>query len=88
MSTNQFAMVSEWMTNGNINEFIQAHRDANRFELVGLALLLTSLLADHRHLVPIAQRRRQGVDIYAQPGDDPWGPEGGMPSNTSRCLDS
>ena len=64
MSTNQFAMVSEWMTNGNINEFIQAHRDANRFELVGLALLLTSLLAD-RHLVPIAQRRRQGVDLYA-----------------------
>ena len=32
-----FAMVSEWMVNGNINEFINARRDANRFELVGLA---------------------------------------------------
>ena len=35
MGNNQFSMVSEWMVNGNINEFIKAHRDANRFELVG-----------------------------------------------------
>ena len=34
MGNNQFAMVSEWMENGNINEFIKAHKDANRFELV------------------------------------------------------
>ena len=31
---NQFAMVSEWMTNGNINEFVEKHMDVNRFELV------------------------------------------------------
>jgi hypothetical protein len=31
----QFAMVSEWMVNGNINEFVKANRDVNRFELVG-----------------------------------------------------
>jgi len=30
-----FAMVSEWMVNGNINEYVEARRDANRFELVG-----------------------------------------------------
>ena len=35
MGNNQFAMVSEWMTNGNINEFVRANRDANRFKLVG-----------------------------------------------------
>ena len=35
MSNNQFTMVSEWMVNGNINEFVKVHRDANRFELVG-----------------------------------------------------
>ena len=35
MSNNQFTMVSEWMVNGNINEFVKAHRDENRFELVG-----------------------------------------------------
>ena len=34
MGKRVFAMVSEWMVNGNINEFIGAHRDANRFELV------------------------------------------------------
>jgi len=34
MGNSEFAMVSEWMTNGNINEFIKAHGDANRLELV------------------------------------------------------
>jgi len=29
------ATASEWMTNGNINEFVKTHRDVNRFELVG-----------------------------------------------------
>jgi len=29
-----FAMASEWMTNGNINEFVRAHQDVNRFELL------------------------------------------------------
>ena len=36
MSGNQFVMVSEWMANGNITEFIEMHRDVNRFKLVGL----------------------------------------------------
>jgi len=35
MGKNQFAMASEWMDNGNINEFVKAHRDVDRFELVG-----------------------------------------------------
>ena len=35
MGDNHFAMVSEWMVNGNINEYIRTNRDANRFELVG-----------------------------------------------------
>jgi len=34
MNNNQFMMVSEWMENGNINEFIKAHVDVDRFELV------------------------------------------------------
>jgi serine/threonine protein kinase len=34
MSNDQFAMVSEWMINGNINEFVKARKDANKFELV------------------------------------------------------
>ena len=34
MTGTQSAMVSEWMTNGNINQFVTTHQDANRFELV------------------------------------------------------
>lgn len=34
MTETQFAMVSEWMTNGNIRQFVEAHQDVNRFELV------------------------------------------------------
>jgi len=29
-----FVMISKWMENGNINEFIKANQDANRFELL------------------------------------------------------
>ena len=36
MSNNHFAMVSEWMADGNIVEFVRAHGDANRFGPVGL----------------------------------------------------
>ena len=34
MTGDRFAMVSEWMTNGDIAQFVTAHQDANRFELV------------------------------------------------------
>ena len=34
MSEAQFAMVSDWMVNGNINDFVKAHPDADRLELV------------------------------------------------------
>ena len=36
MSGYQFVMVSEWMVNGNINEFTKVHHDVNRLELVGV----------------------------------------------------
>ena len=38
MTDTQFMMVSEWMPNGNINEFVRKHPDADRFELVGFLL--------------------------------------------------
>ena len=34
MTGDRFAMVSEWMANGNINEFVEVHQNVNRFELV------------------------------------------------------
>ena len=35
MVDKHFAMVSEWMVNGSINQFIMTNKDVNRFELVG-----------------------------------------------------
>ena len=37
-SEHQFAMVSEWMDNGNINEFIRKDPDANRIALVRIGV--------------------------------------------------
>ena len=34
VSESQFMMVSDWMENGNINEFIEKHPDADRLGLV------------------------------------------------------
>ena len=34
MDAHHFAMASEWMVNGNVNEFIKVNRDANRLQLV------------------------------------------------------
>lgn len=34
MTDTRFVMVSEWMTNGTINEFVKLHPNADRFELV------------------------------------------------------
>jgi hypothetical protein len=38
MTENQFAMVSEWMVHGNINDFVKAHPDVDRLGLVGFLL--------------------------------------------------
>ena len=35
MSETRFAMISDWMANGNINSFVKTHPNANRLELVG-----------------------------------------------------
>ena len=34
MTETQFAMISEWMANGNINDFVKTHPDADRLGLV------------------------------------------------------
>lgn len=70
------AMVSEWMTNGNIVEFIKANKNVNRLELVGRCFgYWLCLPADNHHLV--AQGRRQGVDVYPWSRNDTCGSERG-----------
>jgi serine/threonine protein kinase len=44
MSQNRFAMVSEWMENGDINDFIEEHPDVNRLKLVGPPLEILDFL--------------------------------------------
>ena len=34
MTDNRLAMVTEWMVNGNINEFVKANKDVDRLRLV------------------------------------------------------
>ena len=77
MSRSQFAMVSEWMVNGNIKEFVKKNRDANRFKLVRSCSYCKSYLPLITSF-PIARRCRSGIDVYARPGDDTRGLEGGM----------
>jgi hypothetical protein len=42
----RFVMVSEWMVNGNINEFVKANIGADRLELVRF---LSRILTTTRH---------------------------------------
>jgi len=89
MTETEFSMVSEWMSNGNINQFVAAHWDANRFELVRspLKLLYSSFVTDK--CVPlIAERRCKGLDIYAQPGYDPWRSQGSTSSKVTTASSS
>ena len=77
MSEVQFAMISDWMVNGNINDFVRAHPDVDRLELVGFSfdVFISSPLM--YRITYLAGRRRQGVDLHPQSGDDPRGSQGG-----------
>jgi len=77
MGDSQFAMASEWMENGNINEFIKVHRDANRFELVCLSPSLQTSLNPNNHCIPVARRCHLWINVHPQCGDGAWRSEGG-----------
>jgi hypothetical protein len=63
MSETQFATISDWMVNGNINDFVRAHPDVNRLELVGFSLRVSLPFIDDQITHP-AGRRRLGADLY------------------------
>jgi hypothetical protein len=46
MSEDQFAMVSGWMDNGNINEFVKKNPGADRLVLVGFSFAISLLQVD------------------------------------------
>jgi hypothetical protein len=84
MAETQFAMVSEWMKNGNIRQFVTEHWDVNRFELVGFPFeCLPPSLATNDYMISVVGRRRQGIDLYARSGNDPWGSQRGVSSSAA-----
>ena len=66
-------MVSEWMDNGNINDFIQKYPEANRTKLVSLILDCFN-----PRLTRSACRHRKWPEVYARPRDGPWRFERGV----------
>lgn len=72
MTEDRFAMVSEWMTNGNIKEFVGKCPDANRFELVNPPFeFLVSSIVGNKDMTLTAGRCHEGIDPYALPANDP-----------------
>jgi serine/threonine protein kinase len=85
--TLQFAMVSEWMPNGNINEFVKRRPEVNRFELVSfLSRSPPSLLLVDHHMIAVAGRSHEGLGVSAQSGNGPRGPQGGTFSRARATL--
>ena len=73
MTEDRFAMVSEWMVYGNINQFVTTHRDTNRFDLVSSPPKLLRYPFGLDDLVaPVVRWRRKGPDLHARSRDDPW----------------
>ena len=76
MTGGRFAMVSQWMANGSIKEFIRAHPNENRYELVSSSSNLTLPLSIITAL--IVGRCHEGFDPHPQSRNDSQGPKGGM----------
>ena len=71
MSENRFAMVSEWMIHGNINQYIEAHPEADRLRLVRPVRYpgFLTLTAEGSS----ADRRCERVDLPPHRWNDPRG---------------
>ena len=77
MTGTQFATISEWMINGNINEFVRAHPDVNRFELVRFRSgSYRPIIADN-YVASVVERCRKRTGLYAYSGNGSWGFKGG-----------
>ena len=75
MSGTRFAMVSGWMRNGNISQFVSANRDVNRFELVSLQFGFLLLLPLVNAVISVAGRCCGGLGSHARARNDSRGLE-------------
>ena len=65
MTESQLAVVSEWMDNGNVNEFVKARPDANRLVLVRFLSCFLLLLDIDPRTIAIACRGHHWVNLHA-----------------------
>lgn len=63
-------MVSEWMVNGSIRNFVSVYRNANRLELVRFRARV-ALLTAQNDLVLAVNGRRCWVSLHARQGHHP-----------------
>ena len=66
MSETRFAMISDWMVNGSVNNFVKTHPDANRLELVGFSFKLPCLCFKFTdtQVTYLAERSHGWPDLY------------------------
>jgi hypothetical protein len=86
MAENRFVMVSEWMANGNINEFVKTNIRADRLKLVCVPFKVIFSLVIDSQMITVAERRHKWVDLYAWSGNNTWRSQGGMCSNPPVAL--
>jgi len=65
----QFALVSEWMDNGNINDFIERDRNVNRVELVRPHLTAQEPHSRNIQLVDVANGLKYMHNLRVVHGD-------------------
>ena len=74
MSESHFAMVSDWMDNGSINEFLRRNPDVDRLDLVRmLSEFLLRFERTDEQIGDPAERRCCRADLYSSAGNDPRG---------------
>jgi serine/threonine protein kinase len=78
ISGTRFAMVSKWMENGNINEFVEKNRHANRIELVRRPSIPTP--TSPQLMWCSVGRRCERFGVHA------WSPHGPRRSERGMCF--
>ena len=75
MSESQFAMVSDWMANGSINEYLRGNPDANRLDLVRLSFEFSPRFErwTDEQIRDLAEGRCYRTGLHPPTGNDPRG---------------
>jgi hypothetical protein len=71
MTGGKFVMVSKWMGNGNIVEFVGRYPDVNRLDLVCSPFVFPICGTDEVYDLSLAERGNGRVNLHAPPEGDP-----------------